>query len=75
MQVSQEAGKVAWYSHLFKNFPQFVVINTVKNFSVVSEVEVNASFFFFWDFLACMILITKTMKTKIKDKEPDWSWG
>ena len=30
IQVSQEAGKVAWYSHLFKNFPQFVVIHTVK---------------------------------------------
>ena len=30
VQVSQEAGKVVWYSHLFKNFPQFVVIHTVK---------------------------------------------
>ena len=28
IQVSQETGKVIWYSHLFKNFPQFVVINT-----------------------------------------------
>ena len=28
IQLSQEAGKVAWYSHLFKNFPQFVVIYT-----------------------------------------------
>ena len=31
-QISQEAGKVVWYSHLFKNFPQFVVIHTVKGF-------------------------------------------
>ena len=30
-----------WYSHLFKNFPQFVVIYTVKKFSVVNEAEVN----------------------------------
>ena len=30
-----------WYSHLFKNFPQFVVIHTVKGFSVVSEAEVD----------------------------------
>ena len=29
-QVSQQAGKVVWYSHLFQNFPQFVVIHTVK---------------------------------------------
>ena len=41
MQVSQEAGKVVWYSHLFKNFPLFVVIHTVKGFSVVSEAEVD----------------------------------
>ena len=37
MQVSQEAGQVVWYSQLFKNFPQFVVIHSVKGFSVVSE--------------------------------------
>ena len=47
MQVSQEAGQVIWYSHLFKNFPQFVVIHKVKGFSVVNEAEV-----FFWNFLA-----------------------
>ena len=41
MQVSQEAGKVVWYSHLFKSFPQFAVIHTVKSFSVVSEAEVD----------------------------------
>ena len=39
IQVSQEAGKVVWYSHLSKNFPQFVVIYTVKGFSVVNEAE------------------------------------
>ena len=41
IQVSQEAGKVFWYSHLFKNFPQLVVIYTVKGFSVVNEAEVD----------------------------------
>ena len=39
--MSQEAGKVVWYSHLFKNFPQFVVIHTVKGFSLVSEAVVD----------------------------------
>ena len=32
---------MVWYSHLFKNFPQFVVIHTVKGFSIVSEAEVD----------------------------------
>ena len=41
--VSQETGKVVSYSHLFKNFPQFVVIQTDKGFSIVNEVD----FFFF----------------------------
>jgi len=41
IQVSQEAGKVVWYSHLFQNFPQFAVIHTVKGFGVVNEAEVD----------------------------------
>ena len=41
IQISQETGKVIWYSHLFKNFPQFVVIHTVKGFSIVSEAELD----------------------------------
>ena len=45
MQVSKEASKVDWYSYLLKNFLQFVVIHTVKGFSVVNEANVN-------DFLA-----------------------
>ena len=40
IQVSQKSGKVVWYSHLLKNFPQFVVIQTVIAFSVVNEAEV-----------------------------------
>ena len=40
-QISQEAGEVVWYSHLFKNFPQFVVIHTVKGFGIVNEAEVD----------------------------------
>ena len=40
-KVSQEAGKVAWYSHLFKNIPQLVVVHTVKDFGVFNEAEVD----------------------------------
>ena len=41
IQVSQEAGQVIWYSHLLKNFPQFVVIHTVKGFGIVSKAEID----------------------------------
>ena len=41
MQISQEAGQVVWYSHLFQNFPQFVVIHTVKGFGIVNKAEVD----------------------------------
>ena len=51
IQISQKAGQVVWYSHLLKNFPQFVVIHTVKSFSIVNETEVDVflefSFFFY----------------------------
>ena len=48
IQTFQETGKVIWYSHFLKNFPQFVVVHTVKGFSIVSEADGNV----FWDSLA-----------------------
>ena len=41
IQISQEAGQVVWYSHLFQNFPQFVVIYTVKGFGIVNKSEID----------------------------------
>ena len=41
IQISQEAGQVVWYSHLFQNFPQFVVIHLVKSFGVINKAEVD----------------------------------
>ena len=41
IQISQEADKVVWYSHLFKNVPQFVVFHTVKSFGVVNKAEID----------------------------------
>ena len=35
------AGKVVWYSHLFQNFPQFIVIHTVKGFGIVNQAEID----------------------------------
>ena len=52
IEISQEAGQVVWYSHLFQNFPQFVVIHTVKGFGVVSKAEIV----FFWNSLAFLMI-------------------
>ena len=41
IQISHDAGQVLWYSHLFKNFPQFVVIHTFKGFGIVNKAEVD----------------------------------
>ena len=41
IQISQEAGQVVWYSHLFQNFPQFIVIHTAKCFGLVNKAEID----------------------------------
>ena len=41
IKISQEAGQVVWYSCLFQNFPQFVVIHTVKGFGIVNKAEID----------------------------------
>src|SRR5574341_481867 len=40
IQISQELGQGFWYSHLFQNFPQFIVIHIVKGFGIVNKAEV-----------------------------------
>ena len=41
IQVSQEADQVVWYSDLFQNFSQFIVIHTVKGFGIVCKAEID----------------------------------
>ena len=41
IQVSQEAGQVVWYSHLFQDFPQLIVIHTVRGFGIVNKAEID----------------------------------
>ena len=53
IQVSQETGKVVWHSHFLKNFPQFVVIHTLKDFNIVNVAEID---FFFLEFFAFPII-------------------
>ena len=60
IQVSQETGQVVWYSHLFQNLPQFVVVHTVKGFGIVNKAEVDAfsGTFFFDDLMDAGNLIS-----------------
>ena len=41
MQRIQDAGQVVWYSHLYSNFPQFIVIHIVKGLEIVNKAEVD----------------------------------
>ena len=41
IQISQEAGQVVWYAHLFQNFPQFIGVHTVKGFGIVNKAEID----------------------------------
>ena len=41
VKISQETGQVVWYSHLFQNFSQLIVIHTVKGFGIVNKAEID----------------------------------
>ena len=43
VQISQESGQGVWYSHLFQNFPQFIVMHTVRGFGIVNKAEIDVS--------------------------------
>ena len=61
MQISEEAGQIVWYSHLSKNFSQFVVIHTVKGFGVVNKAAVDVFLEFsgfFYDPTDVLVLVT-----------------
>ena len=50
---------MVWYSHLFKNFLQFVVVHIVKGFSIVNEAEVDV--FLLNEIKRCLLLGRKAM--------------
>ena len=69
IKISQEEGQVVWYSHLFQNFPQFVVIHTVKGFGILNEAEIGVflELFCFFDYpmdvgilISCSSAFSKT---------------
>ena len=76
IQISQEAGQVVWYSCLFQNFPQFIVIHTVKGFSIVNKAEIDVflelSCFFDDPRKDRYIENCKTLMKEIKDHTNRW---
>ena len=48
IQISQEADQVVWYSHLFQNFPQFIVIHRVKGFGIINKAEIDVVPLLLW---------------------------
>ena len=82
IQISQEAGQVVWYSHLSKNFPQFVVIHTVKGFGIVNKAEVDSflelSFFPFFFFNSLLVIAFKKHICILGEchqlLRPDWNY-
>ena len=70
IQISQEAGHVVWYSHVFQNFPQFIVIHTVKGFGIVNKAEIDvflepSCFFDIQRMLAIWSLVPLFSKTSL----------
>ena len=74
IQVFQEAGKMVWYSNLFKNFPQFVVIHTVKSFSIVYEAEVGVFLEFSCFFMIQQMLVIWSL-VPLPFLNPPWTSG
>ena len=58
LQISQEAGQVVWYSHFFQNFPQFIVIHTVKGFGIVNKASSDQIRNYMNILLNCLSLVT-----------------
>ena len=74
IQISYEAGQVVWSSHLFKNFPQFIVIHTVKGFCIINKAEID----FFWNTLAFLMnqrMLATWFLVPLPFLKPAWTSG
>ena len=76
--VSQEAGQVVWYSYLVQNFPQFIVIYTVKGFGIINKAEIDVflELSCFFDAIITPIKKKKSVERRPRTKELSWlSWN
>ena len=76
IQVSQEAGQVVWNSHIFQNFPQFIVIHIVEGFDIVNkgEIDVFLELSCFFDDLADVGILTSGSSTFSKTSLSIWKF-
>ena len=74
IQISQEAGQVVWYSHLFQNFPQFIVTHTVKGFGIVNKAEIDV-FCNSLAFLMIQRMLTIWSLVPLNFLKPAWTSG
>ena len=70
IQVSQEPGKIVWYYHLSKNFPQFIMIHTIKGFRIADETEVDV-FLEFTNFLYDPANVGNLVSDSLSFSKPD----
>ena len=75
IQISQEADQVVWYCHLFQNFPQFIVIHTVKGFGIVKKAEVDVFFCNSLDFLMIQQMLAIWSLVPLPFLKPAWTSG
>ena len=73
-QISQEAGHVVWYSHLLKNFPEFVVVRTVKGFGIVNKAEIDVFLEFSW-FFDDPVDVGNLISGSSAFPNPPWTYG
>ena len=73
-QVSQEAGQVVWYSHLFQNFPQFIMIHTVQGFDIVNKAEIVV-FLELFAFLMIQQMLAIWSLVPLPFLKPAWTSG
>ena len=75
IQISQEAGHVVWYSHLFQNFPQFVMIHTVKGFGIVNKAKVDIFLELSCFFSDCQQMLAVWSLVPLPSLNPAWTSG
>ena len=75
IQISQEAGQVVWYSHLLKNFPQFVLIHTVKGFGIVNKAEIDVFFLNSLAFSMIQWMLAIRFLVLLSFLKPAWTSG
>ena len=75
MQISKEAGKVVWYSHLLKNFPQFLVLHTVKGFGIENKAEIDVFLELSFAFSMIQQMLATWSLVPLPFLKPAWTSG